>query len=148
MFSLLKFKEAARTVSDSTSVPRTAIPEGTTLEQLRSELLAVVEVPDDKGHVTPKPFSQCSVEEMRRALRRKRMPASSKPLPPEVEARAEQRAEAVAQRFPHGKGTRVKVALRNEKGKAVMDFKGIPEDQLELLAEALLAKPPSAPLAP
>jgi hypothetical protein len=239
MFSLLKFKEAARTVSESTSVPRTAIPEGTTLEQLRSELLelmaqentnhhrmgeiynfivamrlaekagfkdakeylskhladlsqsaltmygavaaefsepvarrfgvtclnlllgykeaadvevnreepgsTVIEVPDDKGHVTSKPFSQCSVEEMRRALRRKRTPASSKPLPPEVEARAEQRAEAVAQRFPQGKGTRVKVALRNEKGKAVMDFKGIPEDQLELLAEALLTKPPSAP---
>jgi ribosomal protein L16/L10AE len=65
-----------------------------------------------------------------------------------VEARAEQRAEAVAERFPQGKGTRVKVVVRNEKGKAVMDFKGIPEEQLELLAEALVTKLPSAPLAP
>jgi hypothetical protein len=76
----------------------------------------VMEVPDDKGHVTAKPFAQCSVEEMRRALRRKRNPASSKPLPPEVEARAEQCSEAVALRFPQGKGTRVKAVVRNEKG--------------------------------
>jgi hypothetical protein len=113
-------------------------------------------VPDEKGHVTAKPFSACSVDEMRRALRRKRMPASSKPLPPEVEARAEQYSEAVARRFPKGKGTRVKALVRNEKGKAVMDFKGIPVEQLGLLAEALMAelptvsggpKPPPAPLA-
>ncbi|KFE66527.1 hypothetical protein [Hyalangium minutum] len=239
MFSLLKFKEAARTTSVSTDVQRTAIPEGTTLEQLGAELRqlyanentdhhrmgeiynhivdkklaekagykdardyfsqqfadlsqsvlsmygavaaefsepvarrfgvtclylllgyteaaglephraepgpTLIDVPDEKGHVTSKPFGQCSMEEMRRALRGKRKPASSKPLPPEVEARAERYAEAVAQRFPQGKGTRVKVVVRNEKGKAVMDFKGVPEDQLELLAEALLAKPPSAP---
>ncbi|KFE66567.1 hypothetical protein DB31_1040 [Hyalangium minutum] len=36
----------------------------------------------------------------------------------------------------------MKAVVRNEKGKAVMDFKGIPVDQLELLAEALLVKPP------
>jgi hypothetical protein len=97
----------------------------------------LIEVPDEKGHVTTQPFSACSVDEMRRALRRKRMPASSKPLPPEVEARAEQYSEAVARRFPKGKGLRVKALVRNEKGKAVMDFKGIPVDQLGLLAEAL-----------
>ncbi|SEM55150.1 hypothetical protein SAMN05444354_118128 [Stigmatella aurantiaca] len=39
MFSLLKFKEAAPTVSESTAVRRTAIPEDTPLEQLRAELL-------------------------------------------------------------------------------------------------------------
>ena len=75
------------------------------------------------------------MEEMRRALRRKRKPASSKPLPPEAEAHAEQYSEAVAGRFP--KGTRVKVQVRNEKGKAVLDFKGIPVDQVEQLVEAL-----------
>ncbi|SEL45238.1 hypothetical protein SAMN05444354_10679 [Stigmatella aurantiaca] len=239
MFSLLRSKEGTPAVSENTIVRRTAIPEGTTLEQLRAELLelmgqeninhhrmgeiynhivakklaekagftdarayfsqhlvdlsqssltmygavaaefsepvarrfgvtclnlllvykgaadvevdrdepgpTVIEVPDDKGHVTAKPFAQCSVEEMRRALRRKRTPASSKPLPPEVEARAEQCSEAVALRFPQGKGTRVKAVVRNEKGKAVMDFKGIPLDQLNLLAEALTATLPPLP---
>ena len=101
-----------------------------------------IEVPDDKGHVTVQPFSQCSVDQMRRALQRKRRPTSSKPLPPEVEARAEQYSEAVALRFPKGKGTRVKVRVRNEKGKAVLDFKGIPIEQVLQLAEALTAELP------
>ena len=85
---------------------------------------------------------------MRRALQRKRKPASTKPLPPEAEARAEQYSEAVAQRFPKGKGTRVKVAVRNEKGKAVLDFKGIPVEQVLQLAEALTAELPPVSEAP
>jgi hypothetical protein len=96
-----------------------------------------IEVPDEKGHVTVKPFGQCSTDEMRRALRRKRKPASSKPLPPEAEARAERYSEAVARRFPKGQGTRVQVRVRNEKGKAVLDFKGVPLEQVGHLIEAL-----------
>jgi hypothetical protein len=92
--------------------------------------------------VTTKPFSACSVEEMRRALQRKRKPASSKPLPPKAEARAEQYSEAVASCFPNGKGTFVKVALRNQKGKAVLDIKGIPMEQVGQLAEALAGELP------
>jgi hypothetical protein len=80
------------------------------------------------------------VEQLRRALQRKRKPSSSKPLPPEKVALAEQVSEAVALRFPKGKGTRVKVAVRNQKGKAVLDFKGIPVEQMLLLAEALVAE--------
>jgi hypothetical protein len=101
-----------------------------------------IEVPDEKGHITSKPFSACSVGEMRRALQRKRKPASSKPLPPEAEARAEQYSEAVAGRFPKGQGTRVTVALRNQKGKAVLDIKGIPLEQVGQLAEALVGELP------
>jgi len=101
-----------------------------------------IEVPDEKGHVSTKPFSACSVEEMRRALQRKRKPSSTKPLPPETEVLAEQYSEAVALRFPKGKGALVKVALRNQKGKAVLDFKGIPVEQVLLLAEALTGELP------
>ena len=101
-----------------------------------------IEVPDEKGLVSTQPFSACSVDQMRRALRRKRKPTSSKPVPPAAEARAEQYSEAVALRFPKGKGTRVKVLVRNEKGKAVMDFKGIPVEQVLQLAEALTAELP------
>ena len=88
------------------------------------------------------PFSRCTVDQLRRALRRKRKPSSTKPLPPRRWRCAEQVSEAVALRFPKGKGARVKVAVRNQKGKAVLDFKGIPAEQLLLLAEALTAELP------
>ena len=101
---------------------------------------ALIEVPDDKGLVTTRPFGECSVEQMRRALQRKRRPASSKPLPPEVETLADQYREAVTGRLP--RGTRVKVLLRNEKGKAVLDFKGIPVEQVSQLAQALTGELP------
>jgi len=97
----------------------------------------LIEVPDEKGNVSTLPFKACTVDQMRKALQRKRKPASSKPLPPEIEARAEQFCEAVMDCFPKGKGTRVKVGVRNEKGTAVLDFRGIPVDQLHLLLEAL-----------
>jgi hypothetical protein len=48
----------------------------------------------------------------------------------------------VASHFPKGKGTRVKVLVRNEKGKAVLDFKGIPLEQLGQLMEALAGQLP------
>jgi hypothetical protein len=95
----------------------------------------LIEVPDGKGLVTSKPFGECSAGQLRRAIQRKRKPASSKPLPAEVEVLAEQYSEALTSRFP--KGARAKVLVRNEKGKAVLDFKGIPVEQVSLLAAAL-----------
>ncbi|WP_224365651.1 hypothetical protein [Hyalangium versicolor] len=102
-----------------------------------------IEVPDEKGQVSTQPFGACSVEQMRRALQRKRKPASSKPLPQEAQVLAEQYGEAVARRFPTGTGTIVKVTVRNQKGKAVLDFKGIPLEQVNRLAEALTGELPS-----
>jgi hypothetical protein len=40
------------------------------------------------------------------------------------------------------RGTRVKVLLCNEKGKAVLDFKGIPVEQVSQLAAALTGELP------
>ncbi len=100
----------------------------------------LIEVPDDKGQVVSKPFGQCSVEQMRRALLHKRKPGSTKPLPPEAERLAGQYREAVTGRFP--KGVRVKVQVRNEKGNAVLDFKGIPLEQVSRLAAALTEELP------
>jgi hypothetical protein len=104
----------------------------------------LIEVPDDKGQVHPMPFSKCSVDQMRRALQRKRRPASSKPVPAEAEALADQYREAVAGRFP---GVRVKVQVRNQKGKAVLDFKGIPVEQVSTLIAALTGELATAPRA-
>jgi hypothetical protein len=77
----------------------------------------LIDVPDDKGEVV-----------------------STKPLPPEVEQLADQYREAVTGRFT--KGTRVKVVVRNEKGEAVLDFKGIPLAQVRQLAAALTEELP------
>ena len=46
----------------------------------------------------------------------------------------------MARRFPQGKGTLVKFAVRNQKGKAVVDLKGVPLEQMLLLAEALFSR--------
>ncbi len=101
-----------------------------------------IEVPDEKGQVTTQPFGKCSVEQMRRALQRKRKPASTKPLPAETLALAEQYSEAVTGHFP--RDARVKVSVRNHKGKAVLDFKGIPVERVSELIEALQRHLPPA----
>jgi len=105
-----------------------------------------IEVPDDNGQVTTQPFSACSVEHMRRALRRKRKPSSSKPLPAEAAVLASQYREALTSLFP--KGVLVTVQARNQKGKAVLDFKGIPVEQVATLAAALSSELPPASAVP
>ncbi len=101
---------------------------------------APIDVPDSKGVVTSKPFSACSVDELRRAIQAKRKPTSSKPLPPEAVELADQVSKAVASRFQ--KGDPVKVQLRNHQGTAVLDFRGIPLEKLAKLVEALMADEP------
>ncbi len=49
-------------------------------------------------------------------------------------ARAEQLQEVMTGRFP--KRVPVKVTVRNYKGKAVLDFKGIPWEQVDQLIQA------------
>jgi hypothetical protein len=106
----------------------------------------LIEVPGPNGQVEAKPFSQCSVEELRKAIQRKRKPASSKPLPPGSVERGEQYEAALKARFPVG--TPVQVQVRNLKGKAVVDFKGIPLEQMNKLIEALTGELPPVPEAP
>jgi hypothetical protein len=104
----------------------------------------IIEVPGENWEVTPKPFSACSVEELRRAIQRKRKPSSSKPLPPSDLALVDLYQQTVASRFSNGEGVRVQ--LRNHKGKAVLDFKGVPLAQVAKLAEALMGPLPPASL--
>jgi hypothetical protein len=103
----------------------------------------IIEVPGDTGHVTSKPFSQCSVEELRKAIQRKRKPASSKPLPPGAVELGEQYHAALKARFPTVAA--VQVQVRNVKGKALVDFKGIPLEQVNKLIEALTGELPPVP---
>jgi hypothetical protein len=105
----------------------------------------LIEVPGKNGEVTNKPFSACSVDEMRRALKLKRKPTSSKPVPAEDVAQAEQYREALKGQFPQG--SNVQVQVRNEKGNSVLDFKSIPVAEVGTLILALMDHvPPGSPL--
>ncbi len=97
----------------------------------------LIEVPDKKGAVTSKPFSECTVEDMRKALQHKRQPSASTPLTPEDVAMADQIGEAVTSRFV--KGDPIRVQLRSIEGTAVLDIKAIPLAKVEQLKEALVA---------
>jgi hypothetical protein len=98
-----------------------------------------IEVPKEKGEVKPTLFSECSVDELRKAIQRKRKPSSSKPLPSEDVALADKYMQAVTARFK--KGDPIRMQVRNHKGTPVLDFRGIPLAQVGKLAEALLAQP-------
>jgi len=102
-----------------------------------------IEVPAENGQVSTKPFGECSVEDMRKAIRHKRKPSSSKPVPAEYLTLADQYQEAVSNRFP--KGVVIKVEVRNQKGESVLDIKGIPVEQVDTLVEALMDELPPAP---
>jgi hypothetical protein len=103
----------------------------------------LIEVPGNNGQVASKPFSQCSVDKMRRALQHKRKPASSKPLPPGAVELGEQYHAALKALFP--KATTVQVQVRNIKSKAVVDFQGIPLEQVRRLTEVLSDELPPVP---
>jgi hypothetical protein len=103
----------------------------------------LIEVPGENWEVTPKPFSECTVEEMRRAIQRKRRPSSSKPLPSSDLDLVNLYQQSVSSRFAHGEAVRVQV--RNHKGKAVLDFKGVPLAQVAKLVEALMDSLPPEP---
>jgi hypothetical protein len=96
----------------------------------------LIEVPGKNGEVTKKPFSACSVEEMRQALKLKRKPASSKPVPAEDVALATQYRTALQGQFTQG--SNVQVLVRNEKGNSVLDFKSIPVAEVGTLLLALM----------
>ena len=61
-------------------------------------------------------------------------------MPPEAEALADRYQEAVSSLF--SLGTKVTVVVRNEQGKAVLDFKGIPVGQESKLVALLTGELP------
>lgn len=95
-----------------------------------------VEVPNEDGVVALKPFRDCSVEELRQAIQRKRKPSSSKPLSPEVLTQVEGYRNAVVSRFP-GEAP-VRVEARHHTAGVLISFKDIPLSQLDGLAEILM----------
>jgi hypothetical protein len=93
-------------------------------------------VPDKKGVVKHKLFSDCSVRDLRRALEHLRNSEPSESFPADQVALVDRYRAAVTSRFPQG--TPIRVQLRDHQGEVVVDFKGIPVAKVDLLTEALL----------
>ncbi|MBN1210737.1 MAG: hypothetical protein JXB05_38165 [Myxococcaceae bacterium] len=84
-------------------------------------------VPQDNGELKPKRFAGCTTKELRKALEHLRSPGSYLPVSAANQARYEQYREAILSRFPKG----VRVLMRTEEGKPVMDFEEIPLSRLQ-----------------
>jgi hypothetical protein len=100
----------------------------------------MIEVPGTNNTVVSKAFSDCSVQDLRKALQRKRRPTSSTPLPATDLAMVDQYRKAVTSHFPaHAP---VRVSVRNVNGKAIISF-DVPLEQVDTLTEALINGLPS-----
>ena len=100
----------------------------------------MIDVPGDNNVVVSKPFSDCSVQDLRKALQLKRRPTSSTPLPATALALVDQYRKTVTSHFPaHAP---VRVSVRNVSGKAIISF-DVPLEQVDTLTEALINGLPS-----
>jgi hypothetical protein len=95
----------------------------------------LIDVPQEEGEPVRKPFSECSVDELKVAAQNKRaLPAPTLPTP-EMERIARYNA-TLARFFPDNKLVRVSARVHGDK--LLLSLKDIPEGELEQLAEALL----------
>ncbi|MFL5346581.1 MAG: hypothetical protein ACJ8AT_17515 [Hyalangium sp.] len=95
-------------------------------------------VPDANGEVEAKPFADCTVEDLRKAVAHLRSPTPSQPIPEEHRALYDGYLQAVMSHFP--KGSPVRVMLRTLEGNTLIDFKGVPILEVIKLAQALVAQ--------
>lgn len=93
----------------------------------------LVQVPQEDGTVAPKPFEQCTVDELKRAAKHLRAPPQ--PLPSTVTARVELYRGALDKHFTAD--NHIRVSARVERGQVLLSLKDIPEAQVPALIEAL-----------
>ncbi len=98
--------------------------------------LVPVEIPQEDGTVTTKPFAECSVSELKLAVKHKRQPASGSPLPGADGTRVETLRQNLAQRF--SQDSRVKVETRVTRGKTFISLMNVPLEELDTLTEVLV----------
>ncbi len=93
-----------------------------------------IQVPREDGSLEQKPFAQCTVEELKRAVKHLRAPP--KPLPESVTARVELYRGALDRHF--SADNHIRVSARVERGQVLLSLKDIPEAQVPKLIEALM----------
>lgn len=97
----------------------------------------LIQVPGTNGAVKYKPFSECSVQEMRKALKRLRKPGSGRSIPTAPLSHVD-RGQPVKARSLEGKSARRPSST--DLGEVVIHFKNIPQSQVEKLSEALMGQ--------
>ncbi|WP_224243461.1 hypothetical protein [Hyalangium gracile] len=96
----------------------------------------LIDVPKADGTLEQKPFSECTVEELKEATRHKR-PKTQPSLPEEVLARIQTLRDSITFRFPEETShTRFNMRVIDEK--TYVTVKDVLLDDLELLTEALM----------
>jgi hypothetical protein len=99
-----------------------------------------IQVPMEDGTVESKPFAECTVEELKLAVKHKRTPPT--PLPTSATARVELYRSVLDKHF--GKESHILVSARVERGKVLISLKDIPDEQMSQLAEVLMDRLTSA----
>jgi hypothetical protein len=95
-----------------------------------------IPVPQENGPVMEKPFSECSVEELKLALKHKRAQAPAQP-PPEDMIRIQALRDSIAKLFSE-ESSRTRVNSRVYLGTTYVTVQDVPVKELERLAEALM----------
>ena len=93
-----------------------------------------IQVPQEDGTVAQKPFAECSMEELKRAIKHKRTPP--RPLPQDASTRLETYRNVLDQHLS-GRHS-IQVSARLERDKVLISFKDIPEEQMAAVIEALM----------
>jgi len=94
-----------------------------------------IDIPQAGGTVAPKPFAECSLEEMRLALKHKRKPFK-KTMPAPDAARVDFMRESFSRHFAQGARVQLKTSVQGSK--TLLTIQGVPLDDLERLMEALM----------
>jgi hypothetical protein len=94
-----------------------------------------IEVPQEDGRVVRKPFAECTMEELKLAVKSKRKPSRAT-MPTTDAARVEFMRESLSRHF--AQGARVQFKTNTKGGKTFLTIQGVPLEEVERLMEALL----------
>jgi hypothetical protein len=95
-----------------------------------------IDIPQEDGTVLTRPFAECSVAELKLAVKHKRQPTSGTPLPVADGTRVENLRHMLAQRF--ARSYRVKVQARVTRGRTFVSVMNVPLEELDTLTEVLM----------
>ncbi len=95
----------------------------------------LIDVPQESGAVAQKPFAECSLEELRQAVKHKRKP-SRVTMPATDAARIQFMRDSFSRHF--AKGARVELKTSVLRGKTLLTIQGVPLEEMERLMEALM----------
>lgn len=94
-----------------------------------------IDVPQEDGRVVQKPFADCTMEELKRAVKSKRQPSRAT-MPATDAARIDYMRESLSRHFAQGARVQFKTKLKG--GKTFLTIQGVPLEEVERLTEALM----------